>query len=1668
MLNLRFKKVVIKLSSVILIISLLFSFFAMSSISSVSADSNSRRAALIDFARKKNLASVEDLASLTYDDLRVVGLFLSNFYTPYATALGTSESADGIKESLVNVLINTCNFSKDVATVLVSLVWDMSMKTAQPLYISKIDDGGVRVVDANTQVKLYMGLDVGTGDNLVNSDCLTTEIKDLFRYSSVAAGYEATAITFLYTLTGYGAVRLPTNKYDNLSAWTTYLNKNGKKTDSPDFILNDTERNCLYWVDSDGNKHIVWDSSLGTASGDSIYTDRNTFTTSSLAYALVCHSLDYSNGYAGNSVFTLEDFEDRLDTLSDTEKNALGVSGQHLFVDCFGNILVNTGVDCCVLLPACSNPYSWYSTGSGVSSAGSRINLCTLPYVAEVAEYKNGSETGIAQATGASTGKDLYWGVQDAHSQSESVTKTHWNVKLDNSTNKGGGLFKPVKNYWYTCKGNSNTTVDKEWINGDKSEEFRLLAKKNVDIGVSTWGDESVRFTGDMSSYLWDDSSTLLKSVPMSTFEKFLAIDNLGVLSSSTGGVVDTIIKDWNIFDYLFSSNKSGIHLINDPKSKIASGALTTLSGGDASVFAVSIYLSYIFAMYDTGSNSQLGWAYNKDNFPSMTEDLSWSSIIEDAGVLVSDTNKEEMMSFVYWLMHPVKGVAYFATMITNKLSGMLVEWHEDIVGKSAGSSSVGAVKYTGFSGYVTIPELDDIAWTDWILDQYDSLVIFFIIIISVIMLCYAMLGELTVQRALLGVLMFSICSYLPPTLINATVGVSNKVCDSLYSQKFTYWALVQHQEYVDDIANAVDANNESIYLATILKNQAGNTDTNSTNVSVKWMTPKKENYLADVNEELSDRGVTGTALLRNMLGTTLSGESFVDAEDALYLYRSYTDLGSYVTYAYGSRPDIDARGYMSPDDDTVGLENVVVKALGGTTTLYDTLTSYTKDGGIIDTAVDNGFAYSPNPASYVTEDTTGIKLYRGRVRLRGLLNTNVTSAVQESHSKLEKIGAKTRGMAVTSRSSYAELGVNLSEDGLVGLSDKTFDMTLSDINRGDFGDHTGTYGTFVYGLYTESPFYYFGFNYQDQLTESSLGTPDRGTETTGGIQGLYLSENGKYFYNLNDAVSNTSAYGELRDYMDLRSLFTVVIPYLKAANDVVRMWDDLYGLWLYDDVELEYNDKGMLITDPDQVSILDGVGSDSELYYKYWHNVNVSRMMNLYTPWVDTMYDCEYAKSETISVAGVKYTVEDPLNPMSYCKYDGNGNVVEGRAMVFSRSEMNYWGLKESDLTSVELKLVQLGENCYRELFQLMDYHTFNDRVLITAASMIQTFEFNKTFSQDNVIGKSYVLQPQGFALKNFTYDAYLRLILAESAGEDLQSSEGGTIYNKVVSNSSVFTALFMLVLDIIAVYIIPAIKLFFLMGIFLASILMILVATIKIEISLPSVLGKALVLPLVQFLGISIGMAFIVSLFMSNGNTQVTGRGTYTISLGDPTIAILLMIVINVVALVLYFRVVRGIIKTCKKYGKAVASSVSGTIGGSLAKVAGGALLATRVASSKVGSTATTIAKAPARAVSAISQARNNHIANKANRFAVKNDRLRKKADKSNRGLDGAESTTSSRGTQSSSESNTQSATPKKSGVTKTRVTQNNGSSAKSSGKKPIKKSGKKPVKKSKTTIK
>lgn len=187
-------------------------------------------------------------------------------------------------------------------------------------------------------------------------------------------------------------------------------------------------------------------------------------------------------------------------------------------------------------------------------------------------------------------------------------------------------------------------------------------------------------------------------------------------------------------------------------------------------------------------------------------------------------------------------------------------------------------------------------------------------------------------------------------------------------------------------------------------------------------------------------------------------------------------------------------------------------------------------------------------------------------------------------------------------------------------------------------------------------------------------------------------------------------------------------------------------------------------------------------------------------------------------------------------------------------------------------------------------------------------------------------------FELADFSYDAFLRFILANTTSESMIVEPGESFYSNVVNHSSIVTAIMMIILDILSVYVVPTFKLFFILGIFLLSIVLVMMSALKVDSERNFVTRfiGSLLKPMGLFFVITTGFAFIVSMFMGSGNSAVTGELTPSISVGDPVVVMVIMAVLNMATVYLYYKLIRGVWLEVIRGGQAVFNVFAGAVTG------------------------------------------------------------------------------------------------------------------------------------------
>lgn len=1534
------------------------------------SNSNDKRQDLINLGRGlQSGEGVTGFESLSGEQLKTLGVFLSNYYVPFSTQISgerSDEEAKENKEKLVEVLTETGSFNETDAGLIVDAVLGASKKP-QKLYIGWSTDGGTSINaskgsngDKGRPAKFYEFLDLVMGNTFKRT---RTEHFDDSKNPTPTHGEN---IVEVYpSMKDYIGKDGKLSKSEKKKKYEEFVSKSDE---IPFGVYNMREygwepfksnRGVLYWGDggSADKSKVVFDFIPDTDMPDVGQTASQTIMSIIYSYLDSENSvgtafLDYSEEDRGDSSKgstgsgktagdLMKDFMENNSMKGESieEMYKRSMYDWELYVDVFGNIIVDTGVSQYVMLPAAMNPYVFKKDGDtekdGKLSYGRSVpfnNLISLTLAGQGKLLKDG---GTVSQTEAQLDIDNIYDMFPESSRHDGyrafvkfpgTNETNWNegwgkdwgaVTLDMLTSQyamNEFRVKPKSSDWGEYL---------KW--GDKPKNSQRFTNANDFLEVMfRYGFNSSEIAGNAPEHIVQVPKSAINTKPSHyIIQDLISIDGLGLLtvedyegnevtpeSLMRGQIWDSSGTPTISLDSLDEEGAFGKKL--DPDRSAINLAKNNITRD----FTANIYLTYVMA--GLGGESVVGFKIGHDNFPTYNQDTMMSDLDTDEQFRA---NTNEVMNLAYYFLHPTEGIEYIKRWFKTKVGAVLVGWHNDMVGSSNSQVNSGMTKYLGFSGFTTMPSLNDMEWTSWMVNNYLDWGLYIIIGVMAIMVLYIALGDLTIQKAFVGIALFVFCLYIPPIAINSTVGVTNAVSDAIYSNKFTYWGIMQLQSYqgkVDELAevgtsdDSAPEDKELNYANKMLGLQNGsdglyaNNQSLGNGVTLKWMAPKKDNYLAQIQDELESKTTINDSMLAltgGLLRQSLSGETYIESSDALYLYRTFQDISNYSRFYYGNLMGDSVYNTGSNVSHDVSDAKASLQKMG----LGDMYNNYMLSGG-----------------------KEGSLNFR---KEKGFINDaqDSISGGSVTKEKLKRLYAPLSSIAVANASVVNLRSVSINNN--VGLSSDALKATVRNfnikaepmkhqLNSSYSSEELASVASFA--LYTESPYYYFSWF----LYDNGMSTKSGGSEH---FKEMLLPENKKddFFFNYT-AKEGESGYGELKDYMDMGSLFHSVIPYMKKANDPISQWSAIRSTKPYPGYPTDEDTAKKMLANPDE---------NSE---KVWHNMNLARVFNLYTPWVDAMYDSKYADPQTIEYGGEKETVEDPIDPRSYTI----------RPMIFSESEMAYYGLKDYNLTEVERKILKVQKDTREDLIQLLNYNNFDEPVLNSVAAMTMTFNFNKEFSQNNFFNESFVQYPQGFELKNFTYDAYLRLMLAESTGEDLaDTSSVSNLYERVVERSNIGVGILLVLGDFLAVYGVPVMKFLFLIAIFVLSVMAIFVKAVRSEIGLGSVLWSSLAKPLLQFCLLTLAHSYIISLFMSNGATGVTGDLSTTIALGDPAMTLIMVTLLNGLVLALYGFIMWGLIKQLINYGKlsygvvsglvsSVSSAVTGVFRGATNKVTGGYL--------------------------------------------------------------------------------------------------------------------------------
>ena len=1073
--------------------------------------------------------------------------------------------------------------------------------------------------------------------------------------------------------------------------------------------------------------------------------------------------------------------------------------------------------------------------------------------------------------------------------------------------------FSVVAEYWTTDKNGYNVLT-------------KTGSKVLLDYISSIYGYSVFFPVGSLTSTVLKDSTTETSKLKVMGSEEI----------STKGGTTKSCNDETSLILKTFNDNLSmGIYL----------GYMVDMMGlgtcDEKSPLSFGSFSSKFLPKYSiTSSGANL-------TFENMIDGLSGVSVSEDMSF---ENMQKDLIRRIYGLTNDSDN-SYRNNLIKNIIEGFILTVHRTITG--TWSSSISSVStgndstYQSVTGYIYTPTLEELSFTATLMNNYIKIYILCFMFILFILILMVLLHTRTWQQGVITAVIMSVALLFPYVLISNTINVSNKISDSIYSDRFDFWAMSEHFRSVVSLQGSEYMDEKEKWL-TVGSATTDTTKFGGSGVKIKWMAPKKVDMFQELYSDasLSQSFVTNMEIFKWLFANTIYDTEYVDTDVyGSYVYRRYNNIA------------LEAQSYYEwgkiLEKHTDGLLNsstINYKGIGGTSNslyvpkglvnLYDKEninSKLTAKSDLFIAGFDRFIFDLNNNKSFYTDGMSGVQY---------------TDSKYEDIEKVSQYKG-TAGDIVANQADMIGTWGMMSEDVNNALNDIDFitnkvnpaiasnlpqEALANDIFKKDETNTAHQISKAIYLKNTESPYYYFY-----SVLKKRYGTATGISNNTDFKRSLIEYNT----FKVDETVllnSGKNVRGTYRDFLDMEGLFTFVIPYLKLGNDYVSEWQSVNGSEIeeynfdYTVLEKDSEDGSKKAGDVDLDNLrelqddgsLSNKGSVSQDYKEAVERKNaMNRVWNMYSPWVASLYDLDVLNEKVYLKTG-SLTIEDSLNPSSYLNAKNRKGNIVGRPMIFSEADMIVKGYSAGDLTETERRIQAVTEQTYKDLMYLVNYYDMDDEVLISAAAMYATFNFNKEFSENKFLGSSVMLYPQGFELRNFNYDAFMRLALLNSTGENVFAESD--LYQRVLSKTSLFTGLLLIICDLVACIIIPMFKFLVLIGLLFLGILICIACVVNPPDKIFEAVNKSLLLPTVLFMALNIGFSFAMSLVVGEGLTSYVGSKTVVLATNDPSITMLVMALMGIVYVFFAWKIMKLLIEAYKKFGMSSALATVGIIGSAI----------------------------------------------------------------------------------------------------------------------------------------
>ena len=998
----------------------------------------------------------------------------------------------------------------------------------------------------------------------------------------------------------------------------------------------------------------------------------------------------------------------------------------------------------------------------------------------------------------------------------------------------------------------------------------------------------------------------------LSVFKAFTFNNSILDSTLSTGTDIGTEVKNNS------ASGKSRTYLV---RSKIANGS---------NVWA-NIYWAYMLKLLNiTSLDSVGGFSFDAlPQAPALSANVT-SSLSQAMKEAKENDNKSGSDSYEEKQKKLLDTVADLLSPDPNEnrngilrgiINGFLIDTHKSITGSrlassiTAGVSTNTSTSYSSAVGYISSPPLKDLPFTSWVAENYTYIYLFLLLLITITLIMMVLTNLRTWRQGVVLFIVMAFALILPQSLLNNAITIGNKFADSMFNDRFTYWAIVEQELSIKNNKLAAQKGELAKQIQDNVDRSKFAYQDEATGVKVKWMSPKKNNvFEALFNDVLSDSALgNNLTIFKWLFNSFFTGDEYVNDDPmATYVYRSFLDIAKDAKSYYDNARTLsftasDIRKEVINRANTsarVNKENL--KFIGA-----DYYVDSTGRGSV------NNYIYDIY-GNTTFDDSSPFNVHTGYGILQAHLQYSVKSRLSsesEQNAALKVgLGSDTtpRQDVNVATAGYGHRFWHLTSAAVLdaALLKDPADNTSPGLSVGvdpSTGAYTTDAGTQMYLAYTESPYYYFYNVLKERFAVGTTESSD-GTQTAGSNMKQNLMDVNSYKYLQNTMDSD----GDLRDFLDLEGLFTTVIPVLYEGNLYVREYGENFGL------EIEsYNFDDITDTNITGTTAFQEGKAKKEKMKNVW---------NLYCPWVDYMYELDVL-NEKVRYMDKRITIGDTLNPGSYDEV--------GRPMIYSEADMSAKHMDYHNLTDVERRIQNVLESTYTDMLYLLNYYDFDNETLISTAAMFATFNFNREFSGSALLGNNGTIYPQSFELKNFNYDAFLRLTLMNATGIPL-SDTSTDMYEVILNKTSWWTGLLIIIVDVLACYAIPACKVLIMLLLLFLGLAFCVTCVVSPPEKIMQSLGKSIVFPTILYMLCNMAFAALIALFMGEGLVSYVGSRTNNIAINDPTVTVLMLILVSGVYLWMLIKLIKLLFTTFKSFG---ISSVMGLL--AVATGAGSSLL-------------------------------------------------------------------------------------------------------------------------------